>query len=52
MKRTRYLTVGPGGMRCACCFPAPGTKARKAEFRKAKRREARQAFKAETINAN
>lgn len=30
--------IGPGGWKCACCAPAPGSKARKALFRNAKRR--------------
>lgn len=34
----KHLTVGVGGRRCPCCFPAPGSKARKAAFRSAKRR--------------
>jgi len=33
----KYLRVGPGGMNCNCCAPAPGK--RKQLFRSAKRRE-------------
>lgn len=43
----KHLHVGPGGTSCRCCFPAPGSKARKAEFRKAKRRDERQAIATE-----
>ena len=39
-KVTKFLCVGPGGRKCPCCFPAPGSKARKALMRGAKRREA------------
>jgi hypothetical protein len=38
MKPSRFLCIGPGGRKCSCCFPAPGSKARKAEYRRAKRR--------------
>ena len=41
---SKHLHVGRGGFTCPCCFPAPGTKARKAEFRKAKRQEDRHAL--------
>lgn len=34
----KYLAVGCGGIDCSCCFPPKGH--RKAEFRKAKRKEA------------
>lgn len=37
-------------MRCQCCFPAPGSKARKLKFRVAKRKEARAAWKCEKVN--
>ena len=37
----RFVHVGPGGTKCPCCFEAPG-KARKAEFRRAKKRERNQ----------
>lgn len=43
----KHLSIGPGGMKCVCCFPAPGSKERKAEFRRAKRREVREAIKLE-----
>jgi hypothetical protein len=32
-----FLSVGPGGVNCVCCFPAPGK--RKKDFRIAKRAE-------------
>ncbi len=35
---TRFLHVGPGGRKCTCCFPGPGTKDRRAQYRLAKRR--------------
>lgn len=47
MKHSRYLCIGPGGRKCICCFPAPGSKARKLEYRKAKRIEKREAMKIE-----
>jgi len=34
----RHARIGPGGMGCPCCAPAPG-KARKRALRTAKRRE-------------
>ena len=30
MKYTRYLCIGPGGIKCNCCFPGP--KAKKYEY--------------------
>lgn len=42
---SRYLTIGPGGRKCNCCFPAPGSKDRRAQFRIAKRRAEREAAK-------
>jgi len=41
----KHLTVGPGGRRCNCCFPAPGSKDRRARYRIAKRRADREAMK-------
>lgn len=38
VKVTRHLSVGPGGRKCNCCFPPPGSPCRKAKFRTAKRR--------------
>ena len=52
MKHSRYLCIGPGGRKCNCCFPAPGSKARKMEYRKAKRIEKREAIKVEQANIN
>ncbi len=46
----KCLHVGPGGVDCNCCFPAPGSKARKLEYRRAKREEKREAMKIEEIN--
>lgn len=33
---TKFICVGPGGMTCTCCFPAPRSKERKYKFRQAK----------------
>lgn len=41
----KHLCIGPGGRGCACCFPSPGSKERKLEYRKAKRKEKREALK-------
>jgi len=48
----KLLCVGPGGMNCACCFPAPGK--RKEVFRSAKRKSQREISKfiAESISAS
>jgi hypothetical protein len=46
----KYACVGPGGVHCPCCFPAPGSNERKLEFRRAKRREMKEAFRVEEIN--
>lgn len=32
----KFLCIGPGGKKCTCCFPAPGS--RKEVFRSAKRK--------------
>lgn len=45
--KTKLLGIGPGGLRCVCCAPAPGSKARRTIFRRAKRREKREALKVE-----
>lgn len=50
MKHSRHLKIGPGGRRCVCCFPSPGSKARKLEYRRAKRLDKKEAFKAEEMN--
>lgn len=44
-KTMKYLHVGPGGRNCSCCFESPSSKGRKLEFRKAKKREKREAIK-------
>lgn len=46
----KHLDVGIGGMRCVCCFPAPGGKERRILFRSAKRKEKREAMRLEEIN--
>lgn len=43
----KHLVIGPGGPRCSCCFPAPGSKDRALKFRAAKRKEAKAAWKCE-----
>ncbi|AGS80954.1 hypothetical protein [Caulobacter phage Cr30] len=50
MNHKKFLCIGPGGMNCTCCFPAPGSKERKYQFRIAKRKERREAFKMEDDN--
>jgi disulfide oxidoreductase YuzD len=45
--QSKYLTVGPGGRRCACCFPAPSSKERKYRYKKARRKMAKEAMKME-----
>lgn len=47
----KLLCVGPGGMKCSCCFPAPGK--RKEVFRTAKRKSQREISKfiAESVNS-
>lgn len=47
----KHLCVGPGGVNCPCCFPAPGSKERRIEYRRAKRREKAEAMKIEKDNA-
>ena len=47
----KFLSTGPGGINCTCCFPAPRSKERRAEFRKAKKRERRVAMKLEMLNS-
>jgi len=45
MNIKKHLCIGPGGIDCHCCFPAPGSRERKLEFRRAKRREKREAMR-------
>lgn len=33
----KLLSVGPGGIKCSCCFPAPGSAARRFSFRRIRR---------------
>ena len=35
---SRFLRAGPGGMKCPCCYPIKGTKARRRKVRAAHRR--------------
>lgn len=41
----RYLNIGVGGRNCICCFPAPRSKDRRAQYRRAKRRADREAMR-------
>lgn len=50
MRLSKNLTVGPGGVRCPCCFPAPGTKMRRYVFKCAKHKDRRDAFKDQLDN--
>ena len=52
MKSNRYLCIGPGGRKCACCFPSPGSKERRFEYRKAKRLEKKEALKVEDFESH
>jgi len=47
MKHSRYLCIGPGGRKCNCCFPSPGSKARRLEYRRAKKLDKKEAVKVE-----
>lgn len=40
----KHIKTGPGGMGCPCCFPRPGSKARRYLIKQARRREARDDF--------
>ena len=40
----KHLHVGPGGRRCICCFPAPGSRDRRAQYRISKRKADRAAM--------
>lgn len=46
----RFLCIGPGGRHCVCCFDPPGSKGRKLEYRRAKRRDNKEAMKVEQEN--
>lgn len=41
----KHLSIGPGGMNCRCCFPAPGSKDRRSQFRRAKKKADRIAIR-------
>jgi len=41
----KRLKVGPGGRRCACCFPPPRSRERRAIYRRAKRVERQAALR-------
>lgn len=43
----KTLSIGPGGFKCHCCFPAPGSKDRRKAFKSARRKEAKDHFKRE-----
>ena len=40
----KHYAIGPGGIRCPCCYPPPGPKRRKLE-RTFKRRERQTAYR-------
>ncbi len=42
---SRYLKIGPGGRNCPCCFPAKGSKDRRSQFRRAKKKSDRLAMR-------
>ncbi len=42
--------MGPGGKKCHCCFPAPGSTERRQIFRAAKRRDRREAIRDQLEN--
>lgn len=41
----KHLHIGSGGLHCTCCFPAPGSRDRRSQFRKAKRKAQREAMR-------
>jgi hypothetical protein len=47
----RTMVIGPGGMNCTCCGPAPGD-TRKRAMRTSKRREKREAMRQAREDAN
>ena len=49
-KPSRFLCIGPGGKKCSCCFPAPGSKDRRAQFRSAKRKDAKETLRLLYLN--
>lgn len=51
MHNVKYICVGPGGVKCHCCFPPPGSAARRALHRRAKRKEKLEALRVEQDNA-
>lgn len=44
------LPIGPGGAQCSCCFPPPGSDARRKEFKRARRKAAKLAFELEELH--
>lgn len=44
-KQTCRPIIGPGGTKCPCCFPAPGTRERRYEYKKARRKDNQDAMK-------
>jgi hypothetical protein len=52
MKHSRNLCIGPGGRKCNCCFPAPSSKARRLEYRKAKKLDRKEALRIEEMHAS
>ena len=48
---SKFLCVSVGGRYCVCCFDPPGSKARRLEYRRAKRAAKREAMKVERENS-
>jgi hypothetical protein len=46
---SKHLHIGPGGMKCSCCFPGRGTRSRKLAFRAAKRKDTRESIRYEAV---
>lgn len=40
----KFCRVGPGGWKCACCAPPPGSRDRRILMRRAKKQAAREDF--------
>lgn len=49
----RFYIMGPGGMRCACCYPAPGKGRVKLErtFKRREKMNAKKTMHAEMLDA-
>jgi len=49
MSKGKYLSIGPGGKSCPCCFPG-SRKGRKAFHKQAKRRQSKDDFFHQDLN--